>query len=62
VQIAGLHREEELKWYQWSKSQFILEGDSNMRYFHGVANGRDWKKLIHSLLQDEGWIEGHEQT
>jgi hypothetical protein len=29
AQIAGLLREEELKWYQCSKAQFILEGDSN---------------------------------
>jgi hypothetical protein len=32
--IAKLPREEELKWYQRSKAQFILEGDSNTRYFH----------------------------
>jgi hypothetical protein len=37
-----------------------LEGDANTRYFHSVANGRHWKKLIHSLVQDEGTIEGHE--
>ena len=61
AQIARLLREEELKWYQRSKSQFILEGDSNTRYFHSIANGRHGKKLIHSLVQDEGTIEGHEQ-
>jgi endonuclease/exonuclease/phosphatase family metal-dependent hydrolase len=53
AQIANLLREEELKLYQRSKSQFILEGDSNTRYFHGVANGRHRKKRIHSLVQDE---------
>ena len=61
AQIARLLREEELKWYQRSKAQFILEGDSNTRYFHSIANGRHRKKLIHSLIQDEGTIEGHEQ-
>jgi hypothetical protein len=29
AQMASLLREEELKWYQRSKAQFILEGDSN---------------------------------
>ena len=58
--IAGLLREEELKWYQRSKTQFILEGDSNTRYYHSLANGRHRKKRIHSLSQDEGTIEGHE--
>ena len=61
AKLAGLLREEELKWYQRSKAQFLLEGDSNTRYFHSVANGRHRKKLIHSLTQDEGVIEGHEQ-
>ena len=61
TQVAGLLREEELKWYQRSKAQFILEGDSNTRYFHEIANGRHRKKRIQSLVQDEGLIEGHEQ-
>jgi mannosylglycoprotein endo-beta-mannosidase len=58
AKIASLLREEELKWYQRSKSKFILEGDSNTRYFHSVANGRHRKKRIHFLVQDEGTIEG----
>jgi hypothetical protein len=58
TKIASLLREEKLKWYQCSKSQFILEGDSNTRYFHSVTNGRHRKKRIHSLVQDEGTIEG----
>jgi hypothetical protein len=33
----------------------------NTRYFHSVANGRPRKKLIHSLVQEEVTIEGHEQ-
>jgi hypothetical protein len=61
AKIANLLREEELKWYQRSKSQFILEGDSNTRYFHNVANGRHRKKHIHSLVQEDGTVEGHEQ-
>jgi hypothetical protein len=38
-----------------------LEGDANKRYFHNVANGRHRKKLIHSLTQDEGTIEGQKE-
>jgi hypothetical protein len=60
--IADLLGEEELKWYQRSKAQFILERDSNTRYFHGIANGRHRKKCIHFVVQDEGLIEGHEQV
>jgi mannosylglycoprotein endo-beta-mannosidase len=61
AQITSILREEELKWYQRLKAQFILEGDSNTRYFHGIANGRHRRKRIQSLVQDEGHIEGHEQ-
>jgi hypothetical protein len=61
MQIAKLLREEELKWYQTSKSQFILKGDTNTHNFHGVANGRYRKKLIHSIVLDVGTIEGHDQ-
>jgi hypothetical protein len=61
VKLAGLLYQEEVKWYQRSKTQFMLEGDSNTRYFQSVANGRHRKKLIHSLVQEEGVIEGYEQ-
>ena len=59
--IARLLREEEIKYYQRSKADFILMGDSNTRYFQLVANGRHRKKCIHSLQQDEGRIEGQEE-
>jgi mannosylglycoprotein endo-beta-mannosidase len=61
AQITSILREEELKWYQCSKAQFILEGDSNTRYFHAIADGHHKRKSIQSLVQDEGWIESHEQ-
>jgi mannosylglycoprotein endo-beta-mannosidase len=60
AKIASLLRVEELKWYQRSKRQFLLEGDSNTRYFHSVANGRHQKECIHSLVQEEGIIEGQD--
>jgi hypothetical protein len=61
AQIANLLRGEDLKWYQQSKSQFILEGDLNTRDFHIVANGGHRMKRICSLVQDKGTIEGHAQ-
>ena len=61
AQIAKLLREEELKWYQRSKAQFILEGDSNTKYFHSILNGRHRKKRIYSLLDEDRTIEGQDQ-
>jgi hypothetical protein len=43
------------------KAQFILEVDSNANYFHSDTNGRHMKKVIHSLVQDEGMIDRHNQ-
>jgi hypothetical protein len=57
VEIAKILCEEELKWYQWFKSKFILEGDSNTRYSHSVANDRNRKKSMHSPIRDEGITE-----
>jgi hypothetical protein len=56
AKLSGLLREDELKWYERSKAQFLLGGDSNTRYFHSVANGVHTKKLIHSRarLKDMG--------
>ena len=59
--MVKLLREVEIKWYQRSKAKFILEGDSNTKYFHNVANGRHRNKIIHSLHQEEGMIEGQDE-
>jgi mannosylglycoprotein endo-beta-mannosidase len=53
AKISSLLRKEEIKWYQRSKRKFIIEGDSNTRYFHSVANGTHRNKSIHTLFQDE---------
>ena len=41
--LAHLLREEEIKWYQRAKTKHLLEGDSNTRYFHLIANGKHRK-------------------
>jgi hypothetical protein len=46
-----LLREEELKWYQRSKARHLLEGDSNTKYFHLLANGRYRKSRIFQLQE-----------
>jgi hypothetical protein len=38
--LARILREEEIKWYQQSKTKGLLEGDANTRYFHLIANGK----------------------
>jgi hypothetical protein len=50
-----VYKQEELYW------QWILEGDSNTRYFHSVANGRTRKCMIEFLGTECGRITGHEE-
>jgi hypothetical protein len=59
--ITQLLREEEVKWFQRAKTNKILKGDNNTKYFHMVANGKRRKTRIFRLEEDEGVIEGEQQ-
>jgi hypothetical protein len=58
--LAQLLCEEELKWYQRSKTKELLEGDSNTRYFQLVASGKHRKTRIFQLQHEGVTIEGDE--
>jgi hypothetical protein len=59
--LGHLLREEELKWYQRSKAKLLLEGDSNTKYFHLLANGRHRKTWIFQLEDGGRKICGDEE-
>jgi hypothetical protein len=40
MRLMQLLREEEIKWFQKSKTNNLLQGDSNTKYFHLVTNGK----------------------
>jgi len=58
--LAQLLREEEIKYFQRAKVKDVLLGDNNTRYFQLVANGKHRRKLIFSLDQAEGKIDGQQ--
>jgi hypothetical protein len=58
--LARLRRDEETKWAQRAKVKHIQEGGNNTKYFHLIANGKNRKKRIFQLEQDEGTIVGDE--
>jgi hypothetical protein len=61
ARLIQLLREEEIRWYQRSKLDKLLQGDNNTKYFHLVANGKHRKTRI-SQLEDGGQIiRGEEQ-
>jgi hypothetical protein len=40
MRLMQLLREEEIKWFQKSKTNNLLQGDSNTKYFYLVTNGK----------------------
>jgi hypothetical protein len=59
--LAELLREEELKWYQRAKVKYLLQGDTNTKYYHLLANGRHRKTRIFQLEDGESIITGDAQ-
>jgi hypothetical protein len=54
--LERIYQFEEIQWQRRGGVKWILEGDSNSRYFHGKANGREksapslpWKMEIELL-------------
>jgi hypothetical protein len=58
--IQILH-EEQIKWYQRAKSNKLLYGDGNTKYFHLVVNGKNRKQRIFQLEEDGQIINGDDQ-
>jgi hypothetical protein len=56
--LATLRRDEDSKWAQCAKVKHILEGGNNTKYFHLLANGKNRRKKIFQLEQEEGTIIG----
>ncbi|XP_062193487.1 uncharacterized protein LOC133896859 [Phragmites australis] len=50
--LAQLLREEEIAWFQRSKTKQLFEGDRNSRYFQLIANGKYRKTRIFQIEHD----------
>ena len=53
-ELGDVFLKEEVHWRQSSRIKWIKEGDSNSKFFHRVANGWRKKKLIKSLVTEDG--------
>jgi hypothetical protein len=60
LRLMQLLREEEIKWYQRSKANNLLQGDSNTKYFHLVENGKRRKSQNFQLEDGDHIIKGEE--
>ncbi|KAK1661707.1 hypothetical protein QYE76_049866 [Lolium multiflorum] len=58
LEIENLHEQDELKWVQRSRANWMKSGDRNTTFFHNFATARKKINLI-KQLKDEGsnWIE-----
>jgi hypothetical protein len=58
LEIEHLHEQDEIKWVQRSRANWMKSGDRNTNFFHNFATARKKRNLI-KRLKDEGgnWIE-----
>jgi phage host-nuclease inhibitor protein Gam len=58
MEIENLHEQDEIKWVQRSRANWMKSGDRNTNLFHNFATARKKRNLI-KRLKDEGgnWIE-----
>jgi hypothetical protein len=59
--IEMLLEQEEIRWLQRSRANWLQHGDRNTSFFHNFASARRKKNFIKRLKNDDGiWIEGTE--
>jgi hypothetical protein len=56
--LAEMLRAEELRWCQRVKSNDLLQGDSNTKYFHLIASGKHMESRIFQLNDGDQIIAG----
>lgn len=65
ARISHMLREEEIAWFQRSKTRKLLEGDSNTKYFLLIASGKHSKTRIfhlegnNKIIKDEAELKDH---
>jgi len=51
-ELVDIYNKEEVMWQTRGGERWLLEGDANTSFFHGVANGRKRKCMIRSLEEN----------
>jgi hypothetical protein len=58
ARLVQLLRKEEIKWYQRLKTNMLLKGDSNTKYFHLLANEKHRKHGSSNLRREARLLRG----
>lgn len=61
AQLEEIYTYEEIRWQRRGGETWLLKGDSNTSYFHGIANGRKRKCQIAALEDGERIITDHKE-
>lgn len=56
-EIVKIYENEELIWQRRGGENWLLKGDANTSYFHGIANERKRKCCIKNLMDGDRTIE-----
>ena len=54
--LEQIYQREEIYWKQRGDEEWVLEGDTNSKFFHQFASGRRRKNIIRSLDSESGVI------
>jgi len=60
-ELMKIYENEELLWQRIGGENWLLKGDANTGYFHGIANGRKRKCHIRNLVDGDRTIEDKEE-
>jgi hypothetical protein len=60
LELFKILDEGELYWFKRCHETWLLKGDNNTKFFHGIANGNKRKQSIFSLQDEEEVISGIE--
>jgi hypothetical protein len=57
--IHNLMQQEEAKWKQWAKEDWLRNGDRNTRYFHACATQKKRRSVVEQVQDEVGQICSH---
>ncbi|XP_058762472.1 uncharacterized protein LOC131635855 [Vicia villosa] len=62
VELSHILKQEEVMWFQRSRTQWLVDGDRNTKYYHLTAVNRRKRNKIVMLKDLNGqWVEDHKQ-
>jgi hypothetical protein len=55
-EIHGLMEQEDLKWRQKAKENWLKNGDHNTKFSHACASQKRWRNVLEQIQDEEGHL------